>query len=274
MPSPDLTSPKAQGPIQDPEAARVSGLHRITGAQRELVTLRQLRGALNSSIDELEREHRREHFVNQAFLVVRFTKATCDAFLAMASSLAEAVLPKPVAEQAKTINSAYQAAAPLMGAASTMAAGGRVDMKAFTSSAMEASSLIKNDGYQLLAKSTIVKVEIIKAAVNGDKKEVLRSAASYLWDLHTTIAKMKLMPEKMQHAGALGEIAKSAFEYNEALGEAFDGMLESEEEGNERYIELRATLLKQAKKLSAKIAELELYIQSCKPAAQKGIPMV
>jgi hypothetical protein len=238
------------------------------------VTLRQLRGALNSSIDELEREHRSEHFVNQAFLVARFTKATCDAFLGMASSLAEAVLPKPVAKQAQLVNSVYQTATPLVGAASTMAAGGKVDMKAFTSSAKEASSFIKNDGYQLLAKSTIVKVEVIKAAMNGDKKEVLRSAASYLWDLHITIAKMKLMPEKMQHAGTLGEIAKSAFEYNEALGEAFNGMLESEEEGDERYIALRTTLLKQARKLSAKISELELYIRSCKAETQKGIPLV
>ena len=270
MPPVDLTSPKAKGPIRDPNAERVCGLNGIAAAQQRLVTLRQLRGGLNTSISELEGEHSKEHFVNQAFLVARFTKATCDAFLGMASALAEAVLPKVVSEKAKAINSAYEAATPLAAAVGTKVAGGNVDYtKTLTSSAKGASSFIKNDGYQLLAQSTVVKVEIIKAAMNGDQKEVVNTAGSYLYDLHTTIAKMERMPERSKQAAALAEIAKRAFEYHKALGEAFDGMLDSEEEGDERYIQLRTTLLKQAKMVSAKIAELELYIQSSKPEAQQ-----
>jgi hypothetical protein len=276
VPPLDLTSPKAQGPIRDRNAERVCGLNGIAAAQQRLVTLRQLRGGLNTSISELENEHRKEHFVNQAFLVARFTKATCDAFLGMASALAEAVLPKAVAAQAKSINSFYETATPLATAASTKVAGGNVGyMKTLTSSAKGASSFIGNDGYQLLAQSTVVKVEIIKAAMNGDQKGVVKTAGGYLYDLHTTIAKMERMPDRSKQAGALAEIAKRAFEYHNALGEAFDGMLDSEEEGDERYIQLRTNLLKQAKLVSGKIAELELYIQAHKPGTQQSLrPLV
>jgi hypothetical protein len=188
----------------------------------------------------------------------------------MASTLAEAVLPKGVAKEAKIINSLYQATTPLAGAASTKAVGGSVESgKVLTSSLKGASSLIHNEGYELLAQSTVVKAEIIREAMNGDGKQIPKTAGNYLLDLHMTIAKMKGMPDRIKHGAAIAEIAKGAFEYHKGIGEAFDEMLNSEEEENESYIQQKANLLRLAKRMSAKIAELERYVQSCKPNAQQ-----
>lgn len=267
-----LVSRNVHGPIRDPEAARVCALHGITAAQ-QLVTLRQLRGALETSIRQLENERRTERFADQGLLVARFTKATCDAFLGMAATLAKAALPG-LGARAEKINGLYEAAVPLAAAASATAAGASVDYtKALASSAKGASSFIQNDGYKLLAKSAIVKVEVIKGAMNGDQKEVMKSAASYLYDLHVELAKMRGMPTRLKQAAPVAEIAKRAFEYHQALGEAFDEMLENEQQGSERYIALRASLLKQAKKISAKIAELERYVHSCSSDAQPRLAL-
>jgi hypothetical protein len=267
MSSHDLISVDARGPIRAPSAARVCGLHGIAGAQQQLVTLRQLRSGLDTSISELESEHRTAQFAERGLLVARFTKATCDAFLGMASALVEAVLPE-AAKGAKSINAAYQAATPLAEAVSAKAVGGSFESgKVLTSSLKGASSLIRDEGYELLAQSTVVKAEIIREAMNGDGKQIPRTAGNYLLDLHVTIAKMKGMPDRIRHGAAIAEIAKGAFEYHKGVGEAFDEMLNSEEEDNERYIQQKANLLKLAKRVSAKIAELERYVQSCKPNA-------
>jgi len=188
----------------------------------------------------------------------------------MASALAEAVLPG-AAKGAKSINAAYQAATPLAEAVSAKAVGGSVESgKVLISSAKGVSSLLIHDeGYELLAQSTVVKAEIIREAMNGDGKQIPKTVGNYLLDLHMTIAKMKGMPDRIKHGAAIAEIAKGAFEYHKGIGEAFDEMLNSEEEENESYIQQKANLLRLAKRMSAKIAELERYVQSCKPNAQQ-----
>src|ERR1043166_480224 len=114
----ERTRKQVKGPIRDPEAARVCGLHDISAKQRQLVTLRQLQGALQTSIHELEREHQHEHFVNRAFMVLRFTKATCDAFIGMAQTFVETFIP--VSEMAaKKVSAGYKAVATLGDAAGT-----------------------------------------------------------------------------------------------------------------------------------------------------------
>lgn len=266
----DLVDVHARGPIRAPNAARVCGLHGIAGAQQQLVTLRQLRCGLDTSISELESEHRATQFAERGLLVARFTKATCDAFLGMASSLAEAVLPSAVAKGATAVNAAYQASTPLAEAASAKVAGGRIEAgKVLTSSLKGASGLIHNEGYELLAQSTVVKAEIIREAMNGDAKQIPRTAGNYLLEMNVTIAKMKGMPKKIQHGAAIADIAKSAFEYHEAIGNAFDEMLNSQEEESQSYMQQKANLLRMAKRVSVKIAELERYVQSCKASGRE-----
>jgi hypothetical protein len=272
---PSQPSQDVKGPIRDKNAARVCGLNRISSKQEQLVTLRQLRGALETAIHDLEREHDQEKVVNRAFLVVRFTKATCDAFLGMAQTFVETFVPA-AKEGAKTVNKVYAVGTSLGDAAGTKMAGGQVD---YAKKAIELAKVgvsPKDEGYKLLAKSMFVKAEVIHAAVNHKPKDVQKKAASYLYDMHLKLAEMTLdhaKHTKTKHAvHLLADTAKRAFEYNEALGEIFDGMLEAEEEGDQRYVELRTSLLKQARMLSGKISALERAVNYENPQVPVRLP--
>jgi len=273
----ELKRKQVKGAIRDKEAARVCGLHNISSKQQQLVTLRQLREALQTAIHELERERQHEQFVNRAFMVLRFTKATCDAFLGMAETFVGAFLPASE-KGAKAVSEFYGVGTTLGEAAGTKMAGGKVD---YTKTALDlaktASSRIKEEdlGHKLLADSMIVKGEVIHAAMNNEKEEVTKKAAGYVFDLHVTLAKAGLehagRAKTKKAVGFFADTAKRTFEYNDALGKVFDGMIESEEEGDQRYISLKTTLLKQAKRVSAQISALEesLGTGSTSAAAKK-----
>ena len=262
---------QVKGPIRDPEAARVCGLHDISAQQQQLVTLRQLQGALQTAIDELEREHEHERFVNRAFMVLRFTKATCDAFVGMAQTFVGTFIPAS-AKAAKQVGAGYKAGTTLGDALGTKIAGGRVDYaKKGLDLAKAGSTLIDDEGYGILAKSMIVKGEIIHAAMNNDREEVVKDAAKYGYELHAKIAELGLKSAGHNKTGKAVKLftdtAKRAFEYNEELGKVFDEMIESQEEGDQRYISLKTTLLKQAKRIAAQISELERTVGAdSKPA--------
>lgn len=240
-------------------------------APNRLVTLRQLHAMLEASIRDLEAEHRKEELVEQAFLVARFTKATCDAFIGMAAGMAEA-LGLPAAKGAKAVGGAYEAATPWATAASAWATGGRVDtMKTITSSVKGGSALLPAQ-YEILAKSTVVKAEILNAAMHSKQEEILPAARDYLIDLHLTIAKLETMPKNVQRAGHFAEVIKRGVEYNKALGEAFDQMIDATDENDERFRAQKTTLLVQAKLIAHKITALEHEVQALQPPQSRTLP--
>ena len=259
------------GPIRDPNALRVCSLNGIGTKREKIATLEQLRDGIEMSIRELENERSRARALNRALTVLRFTKATCDAFIGLASALSKAILPKTAAAGAEKVEQFYGAAAPLAEAASRSVADGKVDWKTASGAIKDGTAVIIEEyggeagkaGYKILARSTVAKGEIIYGAMNKDEEGIKKSAASYMIDLHATLGDEAA--EKMSGAGknAMGgtaaflKIAKSSFEYNEALGKAFDQLLDADEEDEERFRSLKANLLVQAKLLSNKIKELD-----------------
>jgi len=266
MASSDIVTPDAIGPIRDTNARRVCSLNGIS-AQTQLVSFRKLRDGLDMTIRELDSQHRRDRMILKARLVTKFTKASCDAFIGMAAGFIKVMLPG-AKKPAELIKNAYGAATPLAEAAGTTLAGGTVDwVKTGAASAREGAALVTRhkDAYEILLKTTAVKVEVIHDAINGDHEGVVKTAASYVYDLHTKIAEM-LEAERL---AAFAEIAKQTFEYNEQIGKAFDEMLESGEQSEEQYRMLKATISSQAKRLSAKIKLLEDFLQSCEPVTPR-----
>ena len=71
------------------------------------------------------------------------------------------------------------------------------------------------------------------------------------------IAKLEKMPEWSKRFGAVGEVTKQAVDYNKSLSDAFHQMLESQEEGDARHLELKSNLLHQARLVNRRIADLE-----------------
>jgi hypothetical protein len=263
MAQPNSFPPDTVGPIQDPDARRVCSLAGLETARQKVFTLRQLRDGLDISIKDLEAQRRKDKIINTALVVARFTKATCDAFISMAGALGKAVLPKPAGEEVEKFAAGYAAATPLVDAAATSAAGGNADwVKAGTASVKEGVSLVtRNQGAQLITKSTVVKVEIIKGAMNHDKEGVIKSAVDYTYDLNVTVAEMT--GKKGEAGAALAKVAKSAFEYNEQIGKAFDQLIDDDLESRERIHALKSSLVHQAKLLSKKIGEMDQFITSC-----------
>ena len=263
MAQPNSITPDAVGPIQDPDARRVCSLAGIETARQKVFTLRQLRDGLDVSIRELEGQRRKDKIINNALIVARFTKATCDAFISMAGALGKAVLPRLAGDKVEKFAAGYAAVNPLVEAAATSAAGGNAEWaKAGATFVKEGASVVThNRGAEILTKSTVVKVEIIKGAMNHDKEGIIKSAVDYTYDLNTTLAEMT--GEKGEAGAALAKVAKSAFEYNEQIGKAFDQLIDDDLESQERIHALKRSLLHQAKLLSRKIDEMEQFISSC-----------
>ena len=265
MTQPAHNSSHAAGPIRDPNARRVCGLTGITAAKDRLVSLRALRDGLELSLRELENQRRKDQITTKSLLVARFTKASCDAFLEMIATASKLVLPKAVAEGAEAVANAYGTITPIAEAVGTRVAGGKVDVaKTAIASAKKGVALAthgQDAGVKLLAKSSVVKVEVINNAMNQDAKGVMKSAASYTRDLHTTVFKEAGF-KKTAAVGEMTKIAQSAFTYNEQIGKAFDEMLQGSSESEERYQSLKTTILTQARQLSKRIAEMEQVLKS------------
>jgi hypothetical protein len=262
MAMPDVYTPDSVGPIRDINARRVCTLSGIAAAQDQLVSFRKLRDGLDMTIRELDGQQREDRMIHKALLVTRFTKATCDAFLGMAAGFAKVLLPKGAGKAAEFVNNVYGTATPIAEAVGTSVAGGTVDLvKTVAATAKQSASFVENDGYQIVIKTTAVKAEIINSAMNGDREGVVKTAATYVYDLHAKIGDMM----GAKKVAVFAEIAKQTFEYNEQIGKAFDEMLESSERSEEQFRMLKATISSQAKRLSEKINALEEFIQSCEP---------
>ena len=263
MGQPDFFTTDAVRPIQDPDARRVCSLAGIDTARQKVFTLRQLRDGLNLSIGELERQRRKEKIINNVFLVARFTKATCDAFISMAGALGSAFLPEAAGKTAEKIASGYAAVTPMLEAASTAAAGGDAEWAKVAATFVKEGVSVVTDkkGAQLVTKSAVVKVEIIKGAMNHDKEGIIKSAVDYTYDLNTTLA--ELAGKKGKEGAALAKVAKNAFEYNEQIGKAFDQLIDEDLESQERIHALKSSLVHNAKLISRKIGEMEQFLTSC-----------
>ncbi len=263
------------GPIRDPEARRVCSLAGIETARARVTTLKNLRDGLDISIKELENQRKKDKVVNKALMVARFTKATCDAFIGMAGTIAKAVIPGKGGEAAEKFADVYATANPIIEAVATADAGGKADwVKAGTSAAKEGVGLLtKNKGTQLLAKSAVVKVEVIRGAMNHDEEGVIKSGLTYAYDMNTTAAEMT--GEKGEAVAAVMKVGKSAFEYNEQIGKAFDQLIDDDLESEERFHEAKANLVNQAKRLSKTIEELERSLaplEKAPGAANRRLP--
>ncbi|CAH1678234.1 hypothetical protein BOSEA31B_14673 [Hyphomicrobiales bacterium] len=255
-------------PIVDPRALRICNAAGLWKANKQLASLRELRSGLDISLRELEGERKKAEIVNKALMVARFTRATADAFISMTSALAKVVLPKVAADGIDRVGTAYGAATPWAEALGNKMAGAKVDWTdTAASSAREGASLMTgNDGYELLIQSSAVKVEIVNAAMQKDQAKVIRSSAFYLVDLHASMAKIA----GRRKSEALLKLAKSTYEYNDKIGDAFNALIDDDLATAMQFDASKATLLRAGRELSKKIAELEGFVADCQQELGTG----
>ena len=236
----------------------------LESAQKAVFNFRQLRDGLDKAINELESEKQTDLLVRRLYLVARFTRATCDAFISMAGTLGALLLPGKAGESADKMASGYAAGMPTIDALATSAAGGKGDyFKAATTAVKEGAKFVTkgNEGAELATKSGVVKIEVLKGAMNHDGEGIIKAGADYIVDLNAYA--FEQAGHKGKIAGAFVKLAKSAFEYNDAIGKAFDDFLEDDLQSRERVHALKTNLVHQSKLLSKKIAELDQFLSDC-----------
>lgn len=258
----ELATPNARGPVRDRDAARACSLAGITSAQQRAATLRQLKAGLDTAIADLDREHKVERFAHRGLMVARWTKATCETFVGMAGELGGLLLPEPAAKGARAVAQASAVVTPLAEAASTIGHGARPELSL---AADATKAAVGNAGLatKLLTKSAVVKVEVINSAMNHEGKGLTKKAVDYAIELHTDI----LDEVGAKKTVAFVNLAKLAFQYNEALGSAADELIEADVDSVQRHRALKGTILTQSRNISATIDRLDEYVRFCQQEA-------
>ena len=182
----------------------------------------------------------------------------------MAAAAIKLIMPEIVSEKAEKLGSAYNAI-------STAAAKGESDPLKVGTTAVKSlvSDNVRDGKMKLLTTFGTADAEIIKNALNQDKKEVLKSARDRSIELWITILELEELNKK--HRGekiAAGiKILKSIHEYHEKLNEAFEDALDFDEENEERYQSLKKTMINQAERITAQIDGYQDFLDSCKTVA-------
>jgi hypothetical protein len=261
MAQPQSTN-QSRNVIRDPNAARICNLAGISAAQKKIVALSQVRDGLIISMRELESQKRKNDIVAKTLVALKFTKASCDAFIGLAAELSKAVLPESVATNARLVKGGYGVATAFAEAGGTALAGGKVDVAKTTAAVTKASGdLVDGKGYRYLLKNTGVKIDLFNSAMNGDAKGLRKGAIDYMSDL----AKFSLDALEKKKASVFVGIAKQSFDYNDKLTNAFDEFLANNEENEAILLTGRLALTRSARQIEKNIKTMEDFIASCEP---------
>lgn len=266
--------------VRDATARQVCSLAGISVARERLNTFRELKAGIDVSLRQLESERTWAQRANKALLVLKFTKATCDAFIGMAAELSSYV--PGAGKGANAVRSGYGIASTVADTAATAAAGGEVNyVTAGTGIVKSAAGFVDNSGASFLLTSNAIKAEMIVAAMNSDRDGVNKSAAEY----GTELAKFSLSALDSEEAkdalsgltNRLGlqkttgptkaatfvGIATEAFNYHQALNGAFDQYFDEQLDAAGRYQSGKAQFMRLGRQLQGKIDALEQFISSC-----------
>ncbi len=218
------------------DTCSIAGINLMSTERTKFSRLAQ---SLQNNIDVMKNLNSNEKFYSTAIFGATIVKATCDAFIDMAGTLAGAVGLKPVEKAAAWLGAGGKAADFAIGKSYGQKTDG-VGVFTSTASALLGTDRLKGKMTETgkgLAELQLVKIDIIKEAVAGDatsvKKEVF---LSYI----PKIANMTLAALNREVAGNLvsagTSLAKAGSSYSNALEKAFDEKLETNESTREREI--------------------------------------
>lgn len=250
--------------VTETNARRVCTLAGLQAAEKHRVTLEELKRGLSVSLKEAEADRRSAKFAAKGLLVLKFTKVTCDAFIGLAADLSSLV--PGAGKGAKAVKDVYGVTSVVAETGGTMAAGGKPDYAdAGTRLAAAGSDFAKSAPAGFVIKNVSIKSELAIAAMNGDKKGVTKSSIDYA----TELSKFTLDALDKGQASKFVGIAKTTFDYHQALGETFDEALRLQGEAEDRYASQKKQFLDLTRRFQSKIDELEKFIESCEPVEDR-----
>jgi hypothetical protein len=232
----NLLQSRVSRPIsrQTYEVCSAAGINLMSS---ERVKFNRLAQSLQNDIAMLTEANSTEVMYGRALLGASIIKATCDAFIDMAGTLAGAVGLKPAEQAAKWLGTGGKAADFAVGKAYGQKTDGFGVITSAASSLLGTNRLTNKmtESGKDLAELQLVKVEIVKGAVSGDpssvKQEVFLAYIPKISEMTLTVLNHKVAG-KLLSAGA--SLAKAGSSYSSALEKAFDEKLSSEEAVRER----------------------------------------
>jgi hypothetical protein len=243
-------------PIRGAGGARICTLAGIAAAHDSLVELAHLKAGLELSIRDVEAQQRRDLRVSRAFMIVRWTKLTCDAFIGMAAVFSPG---------GKKVKAAYGVADVVTDSASKAATGQQVDYAKAAISAVQkgAGAMPGNTTDQqvakFLVKTTAIKAEMVANAINAKPSEILKNAGQYAHEL----TKFTLEALGKAKAAKLTDLAKETFTYHQSIAAMFDDTLSIEEGIRMTAMGQRASLTAQARRIQNQIDRLQAFVADC-----------
>lgn len=251
-----LSTSSGVGIVLDSNSVRMCNLAGVTRAQNSVVELKKLKDGLELAIRDVDAQARYDLKVERVFMVLRWTKATCDSFLAMAAEFSGTR-----GEWVKTTYGVTSAAADsvtktVLGQKGDYASNGLKMIK-------EASSAPGGDATQKAVKffvqTSAIKSEIIINAMNAKPEEVLKGAREYMVEL----TKFTFEALELKAAKQFTTIASEAFTYHENLAALVDETVENETNIRERQMGQLNSLRSLARRIQQQIDALQTFVDSC-----------
>ncbi len=259
----------SSGPVRDRNAGRVCNLAGLKLAQDNLVTLQEINRGTEIALRELEAERDRARFVDKTFLVLKFTRATCDAFIDLAANFTGVL--------GKRVKKSYKIAGTVADTAARAATGQDVNYAdAGWKLYKDARPAFSNPVHEFGLTMIEVKVDIVKSALNKNEKGVQKSAGDYMTELTKFTIEEAFRAEfgekAGEKAGKVVDIGKTMFDYHQAIGEAFDEAIENSLDTEMRYIDQRMTIIRSAKGVRKAVESLERFVNDCSKELESTKP--
>lgn len=252
--------------LREPVAMRSCSAASVKAMSDKRVVFNDLLAGLRVTQRELDSARGWDDMLNAGFLFLRWTKASCDAFLAMSAA---ALGPQNKAAQA--ILHGYRMAATLADAGGRMASGQAIDGALVFRDVKDAALGLAGDSLGPASGLVNVYANIAIDGFRGDRDGVLKGAL-----LDQTVEQAKLMRDAMgeseggaKMAGAVRgldlvvSIATAATTFQRELEKAEDEYLDVKVELAERNRSMKKQMSTEAARLEQRIRRLSQEIDSC-----------
>jgi hypothetical protein len=234
--------------VRDREGNRICSLAGMDLARRDLITLIELDRGIALSLEEAQAAKDKHVVMSKAVMVLRLTKATCDAFIGLAAGLSQVALGKVAAKGAEAVEKAYGAASFGISSTQQLQEGKYLDVAIGT---VRETKI----GGEVFANSAAFKAELLRDALNDDQRQMFRDAVSYKADL----AEIQLEMIGADRAKAMVKIGHALFDFHNEVSDIID---EHFEELDQLDVG-KTSILQVGARIRRQIRELETFIASC-----------
>jgi len=267
----------------EPKAVQTCSLANITLMKGKIVTLQQLQRSIEGNWRDCEKARSGAELNNAMLLSLRLVKASCDAVL----GVAEALAPKVIEKQAKTVVAAYSAADPLATMVGKKFAGETVTgadwAKAATAGAASAAKVYGvraggpgGDLIDSAASLQKVNADVVIDAIKQDESAIGKDMNAYVWKLAELTAKMYQTADNLETKSKASAFKKFAKISKQVIGTGLNFYKAykdwKKDDMNASLEGIKKTFEAQHKHVQTQIDALVRTISDCENQLQMSLP--